>query len=364
MRLPKLLLASLALSTQVFAQDIKVVGTIEQTLQAPKGPSLNANRKPHSIKLLKIELSQPAVDTISARANLMLKPLNTLTTVQKNTRPRKIALGMNNVPVLDQGSFGSCVTFATTVALNAALNQGDYISQLCQLQLGSYLEHNGYAPSGWNGSLGRTVLSTIESFGVISKEKQRQSGCGGLTEYPSSEQQIVNTEMPLEQFHELSENLGYRATWTPILDIYKATNRVDTTPTLEDVKQSLNENDRVTFAVLLVDLDLGTAGAVGKHSTNNDTWVMTPEIVRDIYLRPFSAGGHEMVITGYDDDAVAIDDSGREHKGLLTLRNSWGKDVGDKGDFYMSYDYFKILVLEAQRINGMPADGGVDSLRA
>lgn len=364
MRFPKLLLVSLALSTHVFAQDIKVVGTIEQTLQAPQGPSLKANRMPQSIKLLKIELSQPAVDAIAARASLTLKPLNTLTAAHKKAGPRKVALGMNGVPVLNQGSFGSCVTFATTVALNAALNQGDYISQLCQLQLGSYLARNGYAQSGWNGSLGRTVLSSIEAFGVISKDKQRESGCGGLTEYPSNEQQIVNTEMPLEQFHELSENLGSRATWTPILDIFKATNRVDTNPTLDDVKQSLKENDRVTFAVLLVDLDLGTAGAVGTHSTNNDTWVMTPEIVRDIYLRPFAAGGHEMVITGYDDDAVATDDNGREHKGLLTLRNSWGTDVGDKGDFYMSYDYFKILVLEAQRINGMPADGGVDSLRA
>jgi len=57
------------------------------------------------------------------------------------------------------------------------------------------------------------------------------------------------------------------------------------------------------------------------------------------------------VITGYDDLAVAIDDQGRIHKGLLTLRNSWGKNVGDHGDFYMSYDYFKLLVLEVQQIN-------------
>lgn len=363
MRLPKLLLASLALSSQVFAQDIKVVGTIEQTLQAPKGPSLSAKPAPHSIKLLKMELSQPAVNAIAARTNSALKPVNTLTTPQKSSLPRKVALGMNDVPVLDQGSFGSCVTFATTVALNAALNQGDYISQLCQLQLGSYLERNGYAPSGWNGSLGRVVLSSIDSFGVISKEKQTSSGCGGLTEYPSNERQIVNTEMPLEQFHELSDNISERTTWTPILDIYKALERVDTNPTLDEVKKSLKENDRVTFAVLLLDFDLGLMGAVGTHSTSNDTWVMTPEIARDIYLRPFF-GGHEMVITGYDDDAVALDDNGREHKGLLTLRNSWGKDVGDKGDFYMSYDYFKILVLEAQRIHGMPADGGVDSFRA
>ena len=63
--------------------------------------------------------------------------------------------------------------------------------------------------------------------------------------------------------------------------------------------------------------------------------------------------GHEMIITGYDDRAVAIDDHGRAHKGLLTLRNSWGALAGDKGDFYMSYDYFKAFVMEVQRIRGL-----------
>ena len=57
-----------------------------------------------------------------------------------------------------------------------------------------------------------------------------------------------------------------------------------------------------------------------------------------------------MVITGYDDDAIAKDSAGQEHQGLLTLRNSWGANAGNHGDFYMSYDYFKLLVVEAQRI--------------
>ncbi|MGF2339111.1 C1 family peptidase, partial [Acinetobacter baumannii] len=64
-------------------------------------------------------------------------------------------------------------------------------------------------------------------------------------------------------------------------------------------------------------------------------------------------GGHEMIITGYDDNAIAVDDNGREHKGLFTLRNSWGEQFGDKGNFYMSYDYFKVLTIEAQRIRAL-----------
>ena len=57
-----------------------------------------------------------------------------------------------------------------------------------------------------------------------------------------------------------------------------------------------------------------------------------------------------MIITGYDDDAIATDEKGQTYKGLLTLRNSWGKNAGDAGNFYMSYDYFKRLGVEVQRI--------------
>ena len=59
---------------------------------------------------------------------------------------------------------------------------------------------------------------------------------------------------------------------------------------------------------------------------------------------------HEMVITGYDDKAIATDKQGRTYQGLLTMRNSWGSDAGDNGNFYMSYDYFKALMIEVQRI--------------
>ena len=65
-----------------------------------------------------------------------------------------IDLGMNNVPVLDQGSHGTCVTFATTAAVDAVLGKGDYVSQLCNLELGATLEQFGYYPSGWDGSFG------------------------------------------------------------------------------------------------------------------------------------------------------------------------------------------------------------------
>ena len=360
MRTPQLLLLTLAISTASYAQDVKVVGTLEQNITS-SARALHTQYKTHPIKLLKVELSKPAVSTLAKRTTQAINKQNYVTS-SKNL-PKRVALGMNNVPVLDQGSYGTCVTFASTAALDAALNQGDYISQLCSLQLGNYLEENGYNPSGWDGSFGRYVLSQIESSGIISKKREHTAGCGGLTSYPTQGDSIPETSMNPEEFYQLSENINNKVSWSPILDIYTAMDRVDTNKIVDDIKQALHEHDRVTFGVLLLDFDLGLMGAVGSHHGNFDTWVLTPEIARDIYLRP-SFGGHEMIITGYDDDAVATDEQGNQHKGLLTLRNSWGDSIGDKGDFYMSYDYFKVLVIEAQRIRTMPADGGLNSATA
>lgn len=359
MQIHKLLLLATALSTPIYAQDIKVVGTLSHSLKTVNQRHLLKASPAHSIKLLKVELSKPAEQALNKRTAQVTSKKRTLSANSKY--PSKVNLGMNKVPVLDQGSFGTCVTFASTAAINAALGQGDYISQLCQLQLGNYLESNGYTPSGWDGSLGRNVLSQMETYGVVSKQQQERVGCGGLTDYPTLERPA--SSISPEDYHQLSESINEKISWSPILDIFTALDRVDTEKTLADIKQALNEQDRVTFGVLLLDFDLGMMGAVGSHNANFDTWILTPEIARDIYLRPLF-GGHEMIITGYDDDAIATDEQGKQHKGLFTLRNSWGDKLGDKGDFYMSYDYFKVLVIEAQRIRSMPADGGVDSVTA
>lgn len=360
MRVPKLFICSLLFSSNILAQDIKIDGTIDQTITTQKSRSLNSTPVTQHIKLLKVELSPSARAVLSKRAAATIKRPNFL--IASNNLPRKTFLGMNNVPVLNQGAHGTCVTFAASAAIDAALNKGDYVSQVCQLQLGRYFEKNGFTPSGWNGSFGSLVLSQMEQFGIVNKEKQQTLGCGGLNEYPVIDDPKTDSEMSLEQFHELSEILsGAQDTenqvgWSPILDLYQAVlERTDTNKTIDEIKATLNKGDRVTFGVLMLDFNLGFMGAVGTHQGQFDSWVLTPEIARDIYLRP-NFGGHEMIITGYDDDAIATDDQGRQYKGLFTLRNSWGDKFGNKGDFYMSYDYFKVLVIEAQRIRDMSKD--------
>ncbi|WP_133128237.1 C1 family peptidase [Legionella nagasakiensis] len=351
MKLTTLFVSMAFANGSVFASNVEIVGTIHQPIQPAQ---IRSHSGSEEVTLLKIKLSNEALQVIHNRAQNQSKHHDYLLSSSKY--PPRIQLGMNDVPVLNQGNHGSCVTFANTAAVDAALGKGDYVSQLCQLQLGRHLEYNAYGRSGWNGSYGANVLNQMVLFGIVNKEQQRAYGCGGLTEYPLLDAD-PETEMSLSDYHKISEPLPReQITWSPILDVDSATrDRTDTNKTLEHIKKALNAGDRVTFGSLLIDVELGTAGAVGKYHANNDTWVLTTEIARDVYLSD-SVAGHEMVITGYDDDAIAIDEEGREYRGLLTLRNSWGEKRGNHGDFYMSYDYFRTFVLEAQRIRDLKKD--------
>lgn len=56
-------------------------------------------------------------------------------------------------------------------------------------------------------------------------------------------------------------------------------------------------------------------------------------------------GGHSVLVVGYVDNVKGLPDeyaklfSGVQTKGFLIVRNSWGKEWGDNGYFYMPYEY-------------------------
>ncbi len=332
-------------------QDIQVNGTTKYAVVKASNHRFQASVPFKSIRLLNMTLSDHAWQKLDQNKKTVLHSMNS---VNENNLPSYVQLGMNNVPVLDQGPYGTCVTFANTAAIEAAANKGDFISQLCQLELGQYFENNtaGSYASGWNGSVGQVVLSQISNFGVITKDIEKSIGCSGLTSYPV-DGNIPANELTLLDYRKNSTDISdssLNVGWSSLMDFYQAfadnTNRDEL---LLTVKDTLNKGDRLTFGVLLFAPQTGFAGAVAKHNVTDDTWVITPMINMMINSHE-NHGGHEMIITGYDDDAIATDDKGRVYKGLLTLRNSWGINAGDQGNFYMSYDYFKRLAVEVQRI--------------
>lgn len=92
---------------------------------------------------------------------------------------------------------------------------------------------------------------------------------------------------------------------------------------------------------------------LGHYKVDNDTFTLSNEILNYLLLNKIDIlGGHEMVIYGYDDNACytykdnLLDKKFQRNCGLLLLRNSWGSDAGDHGNYYMSYNYFINSVLE------------------
>ncbi len=338
-------LLNIAIISPALSADLELDGHLEQSITVQE-----ATHSTKKITLLNIKLSKQASQRLIRRAaQTQQQPMTAALHSTATSRPAAVALGMHQVPVLDQGSYGTCVTFAVSAALDAALGLSDSISQLCSLQLGNHLSEYGYRLSGWDGSWGQWVLAQFHAFGFITKTQQKKHGCGGLTVYPRYGTP-PQSAMTIEDYHRLSEPLNTRVTWSMLLDPEQVfSDKIDMEQVLTRVKTALNHGHRVTFAVLLPQVNSGVAGAVGWHHYFNDTWVVTPAMQADLEHQ-LSLPGHEMIITGYDDNAVAMDSSGKRHTGLLTLRNSWGYFAGDWGNFYMSYDYFTLLAIEAEEI--------------
>lgn len=302
----------------------------------------NQELSPHHISISK-ELTFELLE-LSQKSHLaMIKQISNIpphTFTEK--LPLKKELGMANVPVLDQGRHGSCVTFAITAALDALEHLGNHYSQLCFLQLGSYLYQQGLGSSGWDGLSGYTALRRIQTYGLMTIKQEQTYGCGGLKSYPSY--QSHSGEMSIDEYKTYAKNpkISYRSIFVKEQD---KTNII---------KQSLNAGHRVAVGVYLPKADLGLAGAIAWHHYYNDSWVLTEEIKDEIKTKS-RFPGHMMLITGYDDNLVAIENNGKAHKGLFILRNSWGKYVGDYGTFYMSYDYINNLAHDAFEIKASVA---------
>jgi len=302
-----------------------------------------------NFRLPKYELSASAKSYLHDQ--LAKYPKNSINTALFSSElPAKVKVGMQLTPVLDQGYHGSCVTFAVTAALDATLGAGDYISQLCNLELGSYLAiHDKINASGWSGSSAPWVMQQISDYGIISQNYQRLNGCAGVRQYPLHNETDEGTPMSESEFLAHSIPLSNLINWETLLsDEESLSTQVNMNQVIYQIKEELAKGNRLTVGMLL-DVNYGDAGAVGTNRAFNDTWMLTPEIVTDAMNGDIYAG-HELVITGYDDNLEVTDNNGHVNRGVFTLRNSWSRLAGDSGDYYVSYDYLRFLVLEVMTI--------------
>jgi len=351
----------LAASANTFAGNVSINGTIPAQVvihpssqpSQPNGPLLTKE-----ILFERVILSPAAHEYLVKQIENQLRTSNL--TASATSLPPAALVGMNGVPVLDQGQHGTCVTFAVTGALDAVADDAktdasyDRYSELCSLELGSTLEQqNSDYPSGWDGSWGTLVLDQISKHGLITKKYQQTQGCAGVREYPQWNEADHGKPMSLESFDGNSEKIVPPLSYKIIMKPDDAfSDRVNPDEVLTKIKTALADKHRVTFGTLL-DVKYGINGAVGTYKMPFDTWVLTAQIAKDAKHPENIEAGHEMIIIGYDDNAQ-VKVQGESHKGVLTLRNSWGNYAGDHGNYYMTYDHFKALVLEVAEY--IPAD--------
>jgi hypothetical protein len=217
-----------------------------------------------------------------------------------------------NVPVLDQGQYGTCVTFSTTAALDAVLGIGDGISQQCTLELNLALGNNY-----WNGADDSTqIILPLQTYGAVPQGK-----CGG-TVYPHPSK-IVS----------LSAYKGYVS---KDLQVSSVQHNYYPDISLANVQSALNLGHYVTIGFGL--LNNGNVVSVQGYDANvsglvrvGGLWACNQPPFPASYCGTPTAG-HEVLIVGYDD-----------MQQLLKIQNSWGVNVADSGYFYMTYEFFESM---------------------
>lgn len=247
--------------------------------------------------------------------------------------PKLFELKLDNLPILDQGNNNACTFFATITAVNATARPVNDLSPMCLVQLDKYLYLNP------NSIRADNALALIKQYGIVPLNTQKEMGCAGI--YHFDPKQEISVPISPEEYQSKSENFyKKRVTWRYLFDDFSRI--INPNGRLPRIKEALVAGRYVVLEYMVLP-NIGLFGATGTHHAQNDTWI-TNDSVDQLMLDQiltFLISGHAIVVIGYDDDATAIDSDGKTHRGLLKLRNSWGSEIGDHGDFYMTYDYMR-----------------------
>jgi hypothetical protein len=229
----------------------------------------------------------------------------------------QVDLGMSDVPVLDQGSYGTCVTFSSTAALDAILAQGDFISQQCSLELDLALGDNY-----WDGAYYPSeIIAPLKQYGVI-----KQDVCDNT--YP-----VTSVSLASAAYVKLADQDASKK-------IAQVNLNYTSKPSLAVAKAALDKGHRLLIGFNLQNNSLAVRGfnvIINGVTNQGGLWACQQSGSRNYCTSP--QAGHEVLVIGYDDVQQ-----------LFKIRNSWGNSVGDDGDFYMSYAYFGKMVIDSTEV--------------
>ncbi len=225
-----------------------------------------------------------------------------------------------DVPVLDQGQYGTCITFATTGALDATLRIENDISQQCTLELLSAIGSNL-----WDGAYySSQLIDPLKTYGAVSNKNCTEK-------YPNQ-----TTTITLDQYKKMVD---------PTIEISKITYLYHQEISIEVVKAALSKGFYVSVGFGLMNNSdpvsvQGFDVVVNSKKYSGGLWACKQSSMwfSSNYCSTPTAG-HEVFITGYDDTQQ-----------LFKIRNSWSNKAGYEGDFYMTYEFFTAMVMDGTEI--------------
>ncbi|MBC7545455.1 MAG: C1 family peptidase [Candidatus Sericytochromatia bacterium] len=216
--------------------------------------------------------------------------------------PASIDMRAKCSPIADQGQLGSCTAFAwgKGMAEFLAIQKGDktplsaIFFYVKELEMENHLGQDAGAESMETG--GKTLTKFGDAPDVLSP-------------YLSSADQMSSAKIKkalstLPNAKQLEAALPYRAAKvTPVADLAAA-------------KEQLAAGRPVAMGIMVYESFQSPAGNAGN--------IPVPKDGEQVL------GGHAVLAVGYDDA-----------KKVLIMRNSWGTSWGDKGWFYLPYEYVK-----------------------
>lgn len=329
--------------TAIAAEEINVIGTTPISISLENSPldlvfAREYFKQHKTIRLSTIEISPKSQQRIINKAeNIVDEHLSFGTQGNPSyvsDTNFNVDLKMANVPVLDQGSLGTCVTFSITAALDALKQAGDFVSQQCLLELSStyYIPNNIEYDlcnnlSGWDGYFAECQLARVQRHGVVAKAQ-----C--LNKYP-----VKNKKLSTDEY----KNLSFNGQWSKDFNW-----KFIESGNIEELKKALNNGNRVAMGFLINPSKIEYANGYPINNKTSGLWALpTSKTGLESFLKELDeqianneASGHEVIVVGYNDAQQ-----------VLKIRNSWGSTSGDNGEFYMTYDYYKLMAIDAIEIS-------------
>ncbi|MDR1672827.1 MAG: hypothetical protein LBS09_05125 [Bacteroidales bacterium] len=240
----------------------------------------------------------------------------------------KVSLESKFPPIGDQGSYGTCVAWATGYNLKTALNAIE---------------------NGWNTSqlADRNNQTSPQDLWLAIPASKRGGSCNGTNFEPALDAMIAChvgslSAVPYAASLSCTGSSTGKGQNNKLANYRKIASETDgLTP--DNFKGYLNAGRPVAFGARLGDRFM--------------SWKGSGVISSDTYNNPgMQHAYHAMVLTGYDDT-----------KGAFRVRNSWGTSWGDGGSIWVDYAFFCnnfcFAAFVAQNVNNVSVgnDGNIGS---